>query len=192
MIHPRQLPLQHGALFLDRDGVINRRLLGTYVLQPEQFEMLPGVAGAIATLSNLFSKVFVVTNQQGIGKGFMSEDDLRLVHDKMLSEITSAGGRVDSIYHCSRLSSEHSFMRKPSVGMALQAAREYPSVKLKQSVMVGDMSSDMLFGRRAGMTTVLVGAEDGVARQFPHLVDYAYKSLAEFAEDWNSYASAID
>ena len=74
-------------------------------------------------------------------------------------------------------------MRKPSIGMALQARRDFPDVVLKQSVMVGDTASDMLFGRRAGMTTVLVGDEPEIGRKTPHLVDYYYPDLLSYAKN---------
>ena len=65
--------------------------------------------------------------------------------------------------------------------MALQARRDYRDVRLKESVMVGDSKTDMLFGRRAGMTTVLVGNNSTVATDQPYLVDYRYPSLLDFA-----------
>ena len=144
--------------------------------------LLPGVLEALALLGQRFERIFVVTNQQGIGKGLMSEDDLKAIHDGFVRQVAAAGGHIDRIYHCPKLKSEHSFMRKPSVGMAVRARHDFPDIKLSESVMVGDMASDMLFGRRAGMTTVLVGSEAAEARRVPHLVDYAYPSLLDFAQ----------
>ena len=170
------------ALFLDRDGVLNTRIVDGYVTKPADFVLLPGVLEALALLSSRFARLFVVTNQQGIGKGLMSEADLKAIHDGFVSQVAAAGGRIDRIYHCPKLKSEHSFMRKPSIGMAVKARHDFPDIKLKESVMVGDMASDMLFGRRAGMTTVLVGDEVQVSRNEPHLVDYYYDSLLDFAQ----------
>lgn len=168
-------------LFLDRDGVLNERIVGGYVSQPEEFVVLPGVLEAMKLFANRFEHIFIVTNQQGIGKGLMTENDLQQVHDIFLQQVAAAGGRVDRIYHCPALKSEHSFLRKPSIGMAVKARHDYPGLRLKESVMVGDTMSDMLFGRRAGMTTVMVGEERDKAKSHPHLVDFAYPTLYDFA-----------
>ena len=170
------------ALFLDRDGVINVRLPGDYVKRPEQFVLLPNVKEAMQLLRQKFGHVFLVTNQQGIGKGLMSEADLAAIHDGFCRQVEAVGGRIDRIYHCPALKSDHSFMRKPSIGMALQARRDFPDVVLRRSVMVGDTESDMLFGRRAGMKTVLVGDEPQIAHTVPHLVDYCYPTLLDYAK----------
>lgn len=171
-----------GSLFLDRDGVINRRIIDGYVTRREYFILIDGVLEAISIFTRNFDHIFMVTNQQGIGKGLMTEDDLADIHGWFLKQVESTGGRIDRIYHCPALKSAHSFMRKPSIGMALQARRDFPDVVLKQSVMVGDTASDMLFGRRAGMTTVLVGDEPEIGRKTPHLVDYCYPDLLSYAK----------
>ena len=171
-----------GALFLDRDGVINERIIDGYVTRPEDFIVIDGVLEAMAVFAQKFDRIFIVTNQQGIGKGLMTVADLEAIHGGFLRDVESAGGRIDRIYFCPALKAEHSFMRKPSIGMALQARREFPDVVLRQSVMVGDTESDMLFGRRAGMKTVLVGPEPEIAHKIPHLVDYCYPTLLKYAQ----------
>ena len=169
------------SLFLDRDGVLNVRIMDGYVTRLEDFKLIDGVLEAMAVFAKKFDNIFIVTNQQGIGKGLMTEADLEKIHSWFVEQVVAAGGRVDKIYHCPALKSEHSFMRKPSIGMALQARREFPGVVLHDSVMVGDTESDMLFGRRSGMKTVLVGDEPETARRVPHLVDYCYKDLLEYS-----------
>ncbi len=170
------------TLFLDRDGVINRRIVDGYVTRPEDFVLIDGVLDAMAIFARKFDRIFMVTNQQGIGKGLMTEADLEAIHRGFLSQVEAAGGRIDRIFFCPALKSAHSFMRKPSIGMALQARREFPDVVLRRSVMVGDTESDMLFGRRAGMTTVLVGDEPGIGCRVPHLVDFCYPDLLGYAK----------
>lgn len=165
------------ALFLDRDGVLNVLRHNDYVKTPDELELLPDVAEAVALCKPHFDYVFIATNQQGIGKGLMTEADLEAIHAKLLAAIPE----IDKIYHCSKLEREHSFMRKPSIGMALQARREHPGLKLKESVMVGDSMTDMLFGRRAGMTTVLVGDNSDCSTAKPWLVDYRYRDLLDYA-----------
>lgn len=171
-------PTSASAIFLDRDGVLNRLRRDDYVKTPDELEVLDGVVLAMERLKALFCKVFIVTNQQGIGKGLMTEQDLQAAHEKLIKYI----GDVDRIYYCPLRKEAHSFMRKPNIGMALQARRDFPGINLKESVMVGDSWSDMLFGRRAGMTTVVVGRDgQSIAQQYPYLVDYCYDDLLKFA-----------
>lgn len=167
------------ALFLDRDGVLNVLRHNDYVKCPDELVILPGVKEAMALLRKHYDLILIVTNQQGIGKGLMTEADLTAVHAKLQEAL---GDTVDRIYHCPELERAHSFRRKPNIGMALQAHRDYPELRLKESVMVGDSMTDMLFGRRAGMQTVLVGDNSDVWQQQPHLVDRRYPTLLDYAQ----------
>lgn len=170
------------ALFLDRDGVLNVRIVDNYVTRKEDFVIIDGVLDAMAIFAKKFDRIFMVTNQQGIGKGLMTDEDLKEIHDDFLAKVESAGGRIDKIYYCPELKSAHSFKRKPAIGMALQAKNDFPEISLKKSIMVGDTQTDMLFGRRAHMTTVLVGDEPEIAHKVPHLVDYCYPTLYDYAK----------
>ena len=95
-----------------------------------------------------FKHIFIVTNQQGIGKGLMTEQDLQQVHDSMLQQI---GVPITRIYYSPFLAKENNIMRKPQIGMALQAKQDYPDVDFNHAVMVGDSESDMQFGINSGM-----------------------------------------
>ena len=167
------------ALFLDRDGVLNVLRPNDYVKCPAELELLPGVKEAMALLRKHYDLIMIVTNQQGIGKGLMTEADLAAVHAKLQEEL---GGTVDRIYYCPELERAHSFRRKPNIGMALQARRDYPDLRLKECIMVGDSMTDMLFGRRAGMQTVLVGDNSDVWQRQPYLVDRRYPTLLDYAK----------
>ena len=168
------------TLFLDRDGVINRRIPGDYVQQPENFVFLPGVLEAMDRLAKVFGKIIMVSNQQGIGKGLMTENQLRYVHDVMLKEIENAGGRIDGIYFSPYLDSANHPDRKPGPGMAYKAKQDFPEIDFHHSVMVGDTFCDMEFGRNLGMVTVLVGNEtDNVSRE---PADYTFEDLLNFAK----------
>jgi D-glycero-D-manno-heptose 1,7-bisphosphate phosphatase len=158
-------PATGRTLFLDRDGVINRRIMEDYVRRPEDFHFLPGVPEALARLRPGFRHMVVVTNQQGIGKGLMREADLTGVHQKMVRELEAHGVHLDGIYHCPGLASEGPVCRKPLPGMALMALRDHPDIDFQQSVMVGDTESDMRFGARLGMHTVLIGEGSELAAE---------------------------
>ncbi len=170
------------TLFLDRDGVINRRLVDDYVKSWDEFEFIEGVLDAIKKFSEIFGKVFVVTNQQGIGKGLMTEDTLIEIHRKMADEIAKAGGNIDKVYFCPDLKSSGSFCRKPQIGMGLKARKDFPEINFKRSIMAGDTASDMKFGKRLKMKTVLIGDDLSVASENPALVDFQYDSLIDFAQ----------
>lgn len=145
------------SLFLDRDGVINKRIVDDYVKKWDEFEFLDGVIDAIKKFSSVFGKIVVVTNQQGIGKGLMRPEDLELIHRNMVYELTYFGGRIDKAYHSPFLASENHPTRKPAIGMALQAQKDFPEINFEKSIMVGDSGSDIEFGKNAGMKTIYIG-----------------------------------
>lgn len=145
------------SLFLDRDGVINQRTPGDYVKKWEEFIFLPGVPEAIALLSKLFSRIFIVTNQAGIEKELMSHEDLEEIHQKMMECLHYFGGHIDEIYYCPYKPELDPFCRKPNPGMAMEAQKDFPEIEFKKSLMVGDSDSDIIFGNRLGMKTILVG-----------------------------------
>ena len=170
------------SLFLDRDGVINERIPDDYVKNCEQFIMLPGVVEAMKIFSELFGHIFVVTNQQGIGKGLMTEDELTVVHNFMTNEIKKNGGRIDRIYHSPYLESAHHPTRKPAPGMALQAKKDFHGVHFQRSIMAGDSISDMLFGKNVGMTTVFISDDLKQCQENIKVIDYCFPTLYEFAK----------
>jgi histidinol-phosphate phosphatase family protein len=144
------------TIFLDRDGVINRKRENDYVKSLDEMEILPGVLEAIYEFSGIFRYIVIVTNQQGIGKGLMTEVDLLRVHAYLVYEIENAGGKINGIYHCPHLSAIECECRKPNSGMAYMAQRDLPHIDFKKSIMVGDSASDMEFGERLGMYNILV------------------------------------
>ena len=170
------------TLFLDRDGVINTRILGGYVRKWEQFEFLPGVPEALKILSQVFPRIIVVSNQQGIGKGLMTEKELEDLHRKMIAEIENNGGRIDRVYHSPHLEEEGSVKRKPNVGMALMARKEFPGINFRRSVMVGDSISDMIFGKRLKMVNVFISEDILQARKSHRCIDLVFPDLISFGE----------
>lgn len=168
------------TLFLDRDGVINRRIPDAYISDPEDFEFLPGVLDALACFSKIFRHLIVVTNQQGIGKGLMTPDQLDAVHDHMALEITKAGGCIDGVYYCGDLAKQTGNCRKPSPVMAYRAQEDFHDIDFHRSIMVGDTIADVGFGQNLGMKTVLVGEQLGYQDQGSRLKpDYILGDLAE-------------
>lgn len=163
------------TLFLDRDGVINKKLENDYVKHWIEFEFIEGSIEAIKFLSTIFGKIIVVTNQQGIGKKLYRLEDLELIHKNMLYEINYHGGRIDKIYFSPYLQSENHPTRKPEIGMALEAQKDFPEINFKKSIMVGDSLSDMVFGKKAGMFTIYISEK---TKQDPN-IDLNVTSLNE-------------
>lgn len=174
---------QTWTLFLDRDGVINRRNLDGYIRSWNQFEFLPGVLDAMKLLAGRFGKIFVVSNQQGIGKGFMTDEDVTVIHSRMIREIENTGGFINKTYFCPFLETEKSIMRKPNVGMALKARKDFPRINFKRSIMVGDSLSDMIFGRKLKMKTVFLSSDIILIRAGADLIDFVFPDLISFANE---------
>lgn len=162
------------TLFLDRDGVINKRLMGDYVKQTKEFELLPGVGEALSLASSVFGPIVVVTNQQGIGKGLMTERNLSDIHAYCSELITGYGGRIDRYYFAPELAGSGGNLRKPESGMALLAQQDFPEIDFSRSLMIGDSDSDIAFGKKLGMKTVFIATD----RKHPE-ADFTAESLLE-------------
>ena len=145
------------TLFLDRDGVINVRIIDGYVTKIEEFEFLPNVIEALRIFKNKFKYIIVVTNQQGVGKGIMKFEDVEEVHRFMVQKVADNEGKIDKVYFCPQLKSVQDNYRKPSPKMAYFAQNDFSDIDLSKSIMVGDMNSDVEFGKNAGMKTVFIG-----------------------------------
>ena len=163
------------TLFLDRDGVINKKIDNDYVKQWIEFEFIEGVLDALKFLNTVFGNIIVVTNQQGIGKKLYRKEDLEIIHKNMLYEIAYHGGKIDKVYFSPYLKRENHPYRKPGIGMALKAKEDISTINFKQSIMVGDSMSDMEFGRNAGMKTIYISEEITENDK----IDFNFKSLNE-------------
>jgi D-glycero-D-manno-heptose 1,7-bisphosphate phosphatase len=164
------------AVFLDRDGVINEVLSKRvkFVNKPEQLYLLEGAAEGIKLLNDSGFLVFVVTNQGGVGLGFMKEEMLITIHEKMKKDIAKAGGKIDDISYCPHKPHAGCACRKPEPEMLHQLAKKH-QVDLKESYMIGDRDVDIFAGKKAGTKTILIGDQEGLA-------DYRFSSLYEAAQ----------
>jgi len=174
-----ELEMAH-AVFLDRDGVINRALVRDGKPYPPaslaEFEILPDVADACAKLKQAGFLLVVATNQPDVGRGTVSRELVESLHSHLCRALPL--DRVEACYHPGKGASECD-CRKPKPGMLLRAAREL-NIDLGRSFMVGDRWRDIDCGHAAGCTTILVDhAYDEPLRQPP---DHRVKSLAEAAD----------
>ncbi len=167
------------TLFLDRDGVINVKKEQGYIAKKEEFVFLDGAVEAIAKLNSIFGITVVVTNQQGIGKGLYSHGDLTEIHQNMLQNLKLHGAYINEVYYAPQLEKENHIMRKPNIGMALHAKKDFPQIEFSKSIMVGDSITDMIFAKNCGMYSVFISTKK--KRHSNHLVDYQFSSLIEFS-----------
>ena len=168
------------TLFLDRDGVINDERVGEYVKHWGEFVFSKGVLDAFRIFGEHFRRIFIISNQRGVGKGLMTHEALDSIHLEMMREVEIVGAKIDHIYFCTDVD-DKSYFRKPNPGMAYLAANDFPDVDFAKSIMVGNKPSDMQFGRAAGMHTVFVKTTNP-HQKFPHPdIDISFETLADFA-----------
>jgi histidinol-phosphate phosphatase family protein len=142
------------TLFLDRDGVINHQITEGYVRSTQEFEFISGVFTAISKLNDIFQRIIIVTNQQCVGKGIITHEQLQKIHDFMLYVIEKKGGKIAAVYYCPHLVYDKCICRKPSTGMFIKASDDFPTIQLKKSFMVGDSDSDIEAGQKYNLKTV--------------------------------------
>ena len=144
------------VIFLDRDGVINRYPGDKqYVTSLRKFRFLPGVKKAIALLTKSGFRIFIASNQAGVGRGIYSQRTLDAITAKMLSDIEIAGGRITKVYYCTHRKDEGCSCRKPRPGMLKRAAKEF-KFSLKNAYFVGDTFRDLFTAKNAGCKPILV------------------------------------
>jgi D,D-heptose 1,7-bisphosphate phosphatase len=186
--HPiNPVPTYRRAVFLDRDGTIN--VDTHYPHKAEELEMIPEALEGVKMLSGLPLDMIVVSNQSGIALEMYSEEEMTGFNRELMNRLSDVGGRIDGIYYCPHPEYDGSGdgvgacqCSKPLPGLLLEAAMDF-QVDLPRSYMIGDKSSDIMAGKRAGCTTILVmtgkaGKEDNAVDVKP---DYVAENLLEAA-----------
>jgi histidinol-phosphate phosphatase family protein len=147
------------AIFIDRDGVINKDPGGwtkySYVTKWEEFLFIDGSVKALRRLKEAGYKVFVISNQGGISKGYFSQKDLDALNKRMLEEIEKRGGKIDGLFYCPHHDKDNCECRKPKTGLIEQAAKTM-HIDFKNTYLVGDSIRDVEAAKRMGMKTILV------------------------------------
>ena len=173
------------AVFLDRDGVINRRR-PDHVKSWEEFEFLPGVLDALADLRSMDTRVIVITNQSVVGRGLLAAEGLRQIHTRMLQAIRATGGHVEAVYACLHAPAQGCTCRKPAPTLFYRASDDL-GIRLSDSIMVGDSPTDVDAARAAGCRPVLIS--DGGNAVSPDVV--AVKGLPEVVRLWRDLSAAV-
>lgn len=180
IIVAKNLKNKQKAIFLDRDGTINRHI--GFLRRPEEFELLEGVTEAIMKINNSGYLCIVVTNQPVIARGEVTVEELKEIHDKLETELGKTGAYIDGLYYCphhphSGYKGEMKELkiecncRKPNPGLILKAAENF-NIDLSCSWMIGDSANDIGAGKNAGCKTVLIGEGE-------YCQDMTAKSLLE-------------
>ncbi|GEL78100.1 D-glycero-alpha-D-manno-heptose-1,7-bisphosphate 7-phosphatase [Tenuibacillus multivorans] len=165
------------AVFLDRDGVINevKTKRVKFVNRPEDLYILDGVPEAIKKLNKAGYEVFVVTNQGGVGLGYMTEEQLDEIHEHMAKELAKQGAHLTEIMACTHAPHENCYCRKPNPQMLLDLIEDY-DIDIMKSYMIGDRDPDIEAGNAAGIKSLMV----------TDTTPEAYKSFENLSEatDW--------
>ncbi len=185
VVSAKNLKNKQKAVFLDRDGTINRYV--GFLRKPDDFELLPGVSEAIKRINMSGYLAIVVTNQPVIARGEVTFSELQVIHNKMETLLGKDGAYLDAIYYCPHHPHKgyegeipelkiECDCRKPKPGMLLDAAKDF-NVDLSLSWMIGDGENDVKAGKAAGCRTVLLGNED-------YGQDYTFHSLSEWCDSF--------
>jgi len=181
------------AVFLDRDGVLNPHIPGDYLYSADKLVVLPGVAHAVRRLNEAALPVIVISNQQGVGKGLMTMDDLLAIERRMGEALThEANAHLDRCYYSTELARHNSPRRKPGPGMLLEAAQDF-GLTLAHTVFAGDAPTDIQAGHAAGVGKTILLLSGGTAAfaqgdflpapdlifpDLPHMVDFLLETRA--------------
>ncbi len=178
------------AIFLDRDGVINRYPGDfKYVQSSKEFKFLPGVKTALNLLVKKGYKLFVISNQAGVGKGLYSQVVLDNITATMQKALLIHGVRFDGVYYCTHREEENCACRKPRTGLVKKALKDFAKsgkkITLKQSYFVGDTLRDIETGRASGLKAILIfsGKEKLKNKENWHIKpDQTFSNLREVAK----------
>jgi len=155
-------------VLLDRDGVINQRIVGGYVTCWDKFIFLPGALEGLRLLTEKNYHVTVVSNQAGVGKGLMTTADLQEITRKFVKEVDAQGGRIRSVYYCTHRAEDDCPCRKPKPGLLLKAQAEH-HFTFENTFLIGDSESDLLAAQAVGCPAIMFSnAPPASFEELPH------------------------
>ncbi len=177
------------AIFLDRDGTINQDSQD-YIKNLQEFHILPKIPQALKILQDAGFKFFIVTNQSGIGRGYLSVEKLNEIHRFLTAELKKDNISISDIFYCPHLPSDECECRKPKITNVIKAAEKY-AVNLTESWFIGDSEKDMITGKKAGCKTALVltgirGINRKDTRIWPYKPDIIAEDLLDAAQQITS------
>ena len=148
------------TVFLDRDGVINRKAPdGAYVADWAGIELLPGAVEGLRKLTDAGARLIITTNQRGLSRRLLDRSEVDALHARLVDQLSGAGARIEAVYVC-----PHEIgvcgCRKPEIGLFAHAKRDFPAIDFARSAVVGDALSDLQAAARIGARAYLVAAHD--------------------------------
>lgn len=152
------------AVFLDRDGVINEKIEGSYVTQWDEFKFMPDAAAAINLLNERKIPVYIISNQSGIGRGKMTHEDLEKVHRVMQEVLAAEGAHIDDIFVCPHALEDNCECRKPKPGLLLEAKKKHKAIDFNTAWFIGDAESDVEAGKAVSCRTHLLKKGENLLR----------------------------
>ncbi len=167
------------AIFLDRDGVINKEI--EYLHLKEEFQLLPGVTEGLFSLMKMGFKLIIITNQAGIGMGYFTKEDFYKVNKEMLKQLSKKEILIDRIYYCPHSKAEGCDCRKPKIGLIKRAEKE-ALINLEKSFFIGDQQTDLLAGKKASLKTILIEGNPS-SKNLKTKPNYTAKNLIQ-AANW--------
>lgn len=154
------------CFFFDRDGIINLKLENDYVKTIEEFVFIDDIFQILKQIKDEGYMIIIVTNQQGVGKGLMSENELNKIHNYMQNEIIKrVGFGFDAIYYCTDLAEINSYRRKPNPGMLVEAIDKF-NINAEKSYIIGDSESDIIAGKKVGLKTIYIGSNQKIKADY--------------------------
>jgi D-glycero-D-manno-heptose 1,7-bisphosphate phosphatase len=167
-----------GIAFLDRDGTINERIIDGYVTDKPAFKFITNAKKAIRLLNDNSFITVLITNQRGIAKGLMTEEDLHKIHSFMQDELLKSGAKIDKIFYCHHDTSDNCDCRKPKPGMVSKALVELEKEGTDINVpkyFIGDTDSDMQTAKNSGIIGLKIGTENSDFVDLIAAVEYLIK-----------------
>ena len=171
-----QRRIEFQTIFLDRDGVLNKKIDGGYVTRPEELEILPGVTDKLKSWKEEAKELFIITNQRGIARGIMTEEALHAVHFALLKEFEKEGISIRDIKFCPDPDNS-SPRRKPNPGMLLELFEEYLHLNKETTLFIGDSISDLQAGKAAGVATCFLTKGQKTTFETLKLADWIAENL---------------
>ena len=146
-------------LLIDRDGVINHDS-EDFIKTPHEWRPIAGALGAISRASQLGFHIVVVSNQSGLARGLVTPENLHRIHNRMLREVETHGGKINAIFFCPHLPEEQCSCRKPNTAL-FESIGERLGVPLEKAIFIGDRKGDILASQRVGALPILVKTGHG-------------------------------
>jgi D-glycero-D-manno-heptose 1,7-bisphosphate phosphatase len=163
------IPSSIQFVFLDRDGVLNRKLPeGHYVTRWSEFELLPGVVEALARLKANGRTLIVVSNQRGVALGLYTQEDVNAIHTQLNAHLAEHKAQIDGFYFCPHDKNQCE-CRKPKLGLFQQARRDFPAANASNSIVIGDSSSDIEAANALGWPSIFIHGEADRQKAGNHL-----------------------